>query len=202
MLTLGILLGNIVLLSGLAVVGWRNRSEPGATIFALLESVSAVWTGLAVAGLRLPPGEARIRIWSAATGLSLVVVVLWMAFILRYTGRDRWLRLDRLGVASVPLLGGSLLYAFAPTWMPFVGRIEQSAIAPGTVVYSSIGPVGTVLAVYIYLFFLAGLLMVLKTIVETNTLYIGQALAFLLGTFVTIVASVGEIVGVPVGGYP
>ncbi|PSQ41556.1 hypothetical protein BRD14_06135 [Halobacteriales archaeon SW_5_68_122] len=98
MLTRLVLASSLFLLCGLAIVGWRNRSDPGAGVFGLLEAVSAVWVALTVVGLSLPPGVARLRVWGATTALSLLVVLLWMAFILRYTGRDRWLRPTRFGV--------------------------------------------------------------------------------------------------------
>jgi len=202
MVTRFVLAGSLFLLCGLAVVGWRNRSDPGAGVFGLLEAASAVWVALTVVGLSLPPGATRLRVWGATTALSLLVVLLWMAFILRYTGRDRWLRPTRFGVAAAPLLAGALLYGTVPAWGPVVGSIEQSTTPAGTIVGVSIGPVGAVLGVYVYLMFLAGLSLVLKTLLEGRNRFVGQALAFLLGTLVTVVASVGELVGVPTAGYP
>ena len=202
MLTRGLLLANAILLCGLTVIGWRNRSEPTAGVFALLEAVSAVWAVLSVVGLGLAAGTARVRIWGAAVGLSLVVVALWVGFIITYTGRDRWLRPGRFGLAAAPLLVGALLYGIAPTWQPLVGGLEQSTIAAGTVVNASIGPVGAVLGVYVYLAFSGGLLLVVKTVLEGSNLFVGQALAFLVGTLVTVAASVGQILEYPVAGYP
>jgi signal transduction histidine kinase len=171
-------------------------------VFGLLEAVSAVWVALTVVGLSLPPGVARLRVWGTTTALSLLVVLLWMAFILRYTGRDRWLRPTRFGVAAAPLLVGALLYGVVPAWGPLVGGLEQSTTPAGTIVGVSIGPVGAALGVYVYLVFLAGLSIVLKTLLEGRNRFVGQAMAFLLGTLVTVVASVGELAGVPTAGYP
>ena len=202
MLTRLVLASSLFLLCGLAIVGWRNRSDPGAGVFGLLEAVSAVWVALTVVGLSLPPGVARLRVWGATTALSLLVVLLWMAFILRYTGRDRWLRPTRFGVAAAPLLVGALLYGVAPAWGPMVGGLEQSTTPVGTTVGVSIEPIGAALGVYVYLVFLTGLSIVLKTLLEGRNRFVGQAMAFLLGTLVTVVASVGELAGVPTTGYP
>jgi signal transduction histidine kinase len=202
MLTRFVLASSLFLLCGLAIIGWRNRSDPGAGVFGLLEAVSAVWVALTVVGLSLPPGVARLRVWGTTTALSLLVVLLWMAFILRYTGRDRWLRPTRFGVAAAPLLVGALLYGVVPAWGPVVGSFEQSTTPAGTIVGVSIGPVGAALGVYVYLVFLAGLSIVLKTLLEGHNRFVGQAMAFLLGTLVTVVASVGELAGVPTAGYP
>ena len=90
------------------------------------------------------------------------------------------------------------LYAVAPTWQPLVGQLAQERIAAGTVVTASIGPVGSILGVYVYLVFLAGLGIVVKTVFEGSGLFVGRALAFVSGSRITIVASFLTIRGVPV----
>lgn len=200
MLTQIVLLGNVLLLSGLAVLGWRHRSEPGARAFTVLESFAAVWVGLTVIGLEIPSGELRLRIWGVSTGLSLLVVLLWAAFILRYTGRDRRLRPRQFAVLALPLGIGALLYVVAPWWLH--DGLDQTSLAAGTVVHATISPVGAVLGAYIYLVFFAGLALVVKTVLEGNSIFAGQAIAFFLGTLVTVVASLGVILDVPTAGYP
>jgi len=202
MLFQGLLLTNLVLVSTLALVGWRNRSTPSARTFALLEGVSALWVGLTLVGLELPESGGRLRVWGMTTGLSLVVVLLWFAFILRYTGRDRWLRSRRFGVVAGPLLAGAAVYWVAPRFRPLAGELDQSSTAAGTIVDSSIGMLGAVLGGYVYVLFFVGLYLVIKTVVEGPNNLVGQALAFLLGTVVTVIAGVGEVAGVPVAGYP
>ncbi|PSQ41557.1 hypothetical protein BRD14_06140 [Halobacteriales archaeon SW_5_68_122] len=83
-----------------------------------------------------------------------------------------------------------------------VGGLEQSTTPAGTTVGVSIEPIGAALGVYVYLVFLTGLSIVLKTLLEGRNRFVGQAMAFLLGTLVTVVASVGELAGVPTTGYP
>lgn len=197
-----VLLANVALLLGLAAVALRNRTEPSARVFGVLQTLSAVWAALTIAGLSVPDGPLRVRLWGATTGLSLLVVSFWLAFILRYTGRDRWLTIPRFGVASIPLVAGAALYFLAPSWQPLVGQLDQAAIPAGTVVQSGIGPVGAVLGVYIYLVFLTGLVLVVRTVLAGNELFVGQAIALVAGTLVTVVGSALAIAGVPVAGYP
>lgn len=196
------LLVNIVLLVGLALVGWRTRAETSTRIFAVLQAVSAVWAALTLVGLQLPAGDLRVRFWGVATGLSLVVAVLWLAFILSYTGRDDLLRSRWFIAASTPLFVGSGLYVAVPSWRPFVGQLDQTTIPAGTVVQSSIGPISGLIGLWVYLVFVVGLLVVVATIVGGNELIVGQSVALLLGSLVTIVASVAAVIGVPVRGYP
>ncbi len=198
-LILGATLGLLLALTGVAL---RYRDSQGAEVFALLEAVSAVWVGVTIVGLSTPPGELRVRLWGLSSGLSLVVAVLWLGFILSYTGREEWLRPRRLGVVGLPLLVGGGLYALAPRWTLLAGDLSQQVIPAGTVVASSIGPLGSVLGVYIYAVFLAGLGIVLTTVLTGPRLFVGQALAFIAGSLVTIVASVLVVVGVAPDGYP
>lgn len=196
------LLVTISLVTGLALVAWRYRTEQGAKVFAVLQGGSAVWATFTAVGLMTAPGSLRVRIWGVSTGLSLLVVVLWFVFILSYTGREHWLTARRLGTVALPLVVGAGIYFVAPTWTPLVGELSQRSIAAGTVVAASIGPVGLALAAYIYLVFLTGLGIVAKTVLEGPRLFVGQALAFVIGSLVTIVASFFTILDVPVPGYP
>lgn len=197
-----ILLFTTTLLLLLAVLALHYREKRGATIFAVLQATSAVWAGLTVIGLNTSAGTLRVRIWGVTSGLSLVVVVLWVAFILSYTGRENWLSPRRLGVVSSPLVFVSGLYITNPSWPPLVEAVSQETIGAGTVVVAAIGPLGAIVGVYVYLVFLVGLALVVKTILEGPRLFVGQALAFLLGSLITIVSSLLVVLGIGVEGYP
>ncbi|WP_302082458.1 histidine kinase N-terminal 7TM domain-containing protein [Salinibaculum rarum] len=201
-LTPAILAVNTVLLGWLATVGWKNRERPSAGLFAALQTVSMLWAGLTLVSLFVAHGSLRIGLWGTVTALSLLSAGLWLAFIIQYTGRDRWIHSWLFRVATVPLVAGAVLYTVSPTWSPLVGELTQSTIPAGTVVLSSIGPVGALLGVYIYAVFAAGLVLVGKTVLERNRLFVGQALALAGGTLVTVLGSVGAIIGVPVEGFP
>jgi len=193
---------NVVLLLGLATAAWRRRTEPSTRIFGIFQVAAAIWAGVTVIGLSLPPGPVRLRVWGITTGISLIIVVLWLAFILSYIGRERWVASWWFGIVAVPLVCGAVLYFLAPTWPPFISQTSQSVITAGTVVDASIGPIGGILGVYIYLVFLTGIVLIGKTVLVGDALFVGQAVAFVLGTLVTVVASALVIGGIPVDGYP
>lgn len=190
------------LLVGLVAVAWRYRGKPGARVFAVLQGVSALWVGATVAGLLTPPGPLRLRIWGLTTALSLLSIVPWVGFILRYTGRARWFTPRRFGVAAVPLVAGATAYAAAPAWQPLAGTVSQQTVGAGTVVVSSIGPLGSALGVYTYGVFLVGFGLVIKTVLEGSRLFVGQAFALVVGSLVTVAASVLVIADWPTAGYP
>lgn len=196
------LLVTVVLLAGLTAIAYRYRERPGAKLFGILQGLSALWAATALVSWQLPPGPLQLRVWGLNTGLSLIVVIFWFSFILSYTGRESYLSVRRLGLISIPLAFGAGLYFTIPSWPPIVGQVEQLRFAGGTIVDSSIGIVGGFLGLYIYLVLLAGIAVIVKTIIEGNSLFIGQALALLLGSVVTMSASFLEVIGVPVAGYP
>ncbi|MFB6173878.1 MAG: histidine kinase N-terminal 7TM domain-containing protein [Halobacteriales archaeon] len=196
------LLATVALLLVLTGLAWRYRHTPGARAFGVLQALSAVWAALTVLGLTRPPGALRLRIWGITTALSLLVVVVWFGFILSYTGRDRWLSPRRFAPLAAPLGAGAGAYVVVPDWPLLVADLTQATIGAGTVVRASIGPLGGLLGLYIYLVFIAGIALVLKTVLEGPGLFVGQALALALGSVVTFVASFLAILGVPVRGYP
>lgn len=191
-----------VLLLVLSVFAWFYRDKRGAKVFMVLQMVSAVWAALTVLGLATPAGTVRLRIFGMTTGLSLLVIIFWAAFILSYTGRKSWLTPRRLGIISLPLVIAAGLYFTVPAWPFLVGELSQKTLGPGTVVTASIGPLGRLIGVYVYLVFLAGLGLVLKTVLEGSRLFVGQALAFILGSLITIIASLLVVMGVGTEGYP
>jgi len=197
-----VLAANAVLCAGLAVVGWRNRGLPGARWFATLEAVSAVWVVLSALALWLPAGAVRLRLWGVVTGVSMVTVPLWLAFILAYTGRGGWLTWRRFGPVAAPLLIGGVLYALVPVWPPLTAGVEQATVPAGTLVRPDIGPFGLALAGYIYLTFAVGFAAVAGTALSSQGLFFGQAAALVGGSLVTIAGSALAIAGVPVRGYP
>jgi len=196
------LFATLLLLPALTGAAWRFRSNPGAKLFGLLQLLSTIWAALAIVGLQLPPGPLRLQVWGLNTGMSLVVAVLWFAFILRYTGRDNIGTRRQFGIASTPLAIGAGVYFVAPSWSPLVSQVEQVTRPLGTLVQPSVGPVGAVLGLYIYAVFLAGLAVVIKNTIEGNSLFVGQALALVLGSLVTIIASFLGVLGIPYSGYP
>ncbi|MEF8830348.1 MAG: histidine kinase N-terminal 7TM domain-containing protein [Halobacteriales archaeon] len=196
------LAGNTLLLAGLAVVGWRNREVPGGREFAALQGVSVVWAGLTLLGIRLPAGASRLLVWRLSTAASLVTVPLWLGFILSYTGREAWLRPVRSLPATFPLAVGAVLYVVGPVETGLVTDHTQITTPSGTLVDSTIAPLGSVVGAYLYAVFLVGLLVVARTVFEGDRLFRRQAVALAAGTLVTVFASALEIAGIPSAGYP
>jgi signal transduction histidine kinase len=200
--TVWLLVGTVCVLLTLTGVAVRYRRKPGVKLFGALQALSVLWASLTAVGLTVSPGSLRLQIWGLTTALSLVVTIVWFAFILSYTGRSRWLSRRRVRLALVPLAFGAAVYAAAPAWRPLTGNVTQEVITAGTVVRVSLGSLGAVLGLYIYAVFLFGLALVIRSVLKAPDRFAGQGLAFALGSLVTIVASFLAILGVPTAGYP
>jgi len=90
-----------VITIGLAVYAWRHRSVPTAAALggcALVITGWLIFNTLEVAD----PTESGTLVWARLTYLFIgFAPVAWLAFALRYTGRQRWLAPKRLWVLGV-----------------------------------------------------------------------------------------------------
>src|SRR5689334_10729301 len=77
---------------GLAAYAWRRRGVPGTTIFIWLNLATAIWVVGHV--LALTSNDMTLAvIWAKVEFLgNTAVPPLWLAFILIYTGHQRWLQ--------------------------------------------------------------------------------------------------------------
>jgi PAS domain S-box-containing protein len=95
---------------GVTIYIWRHRAAPGA--LALMGTMVAVSAWLILNTLELAdPSEAGTVFWAKVTyPFFTIAPVLWLAFALQYTGRQRWLTPIRFAVLCViPLIISSLV---------------------------------------------------------------------------------------------
>jgi hypothetical protein len=97
--------------AALALVAWRRHEVPAALPFGFLSLSIFEWSvgyGLELTFAELP---AQV-IWAKIEYFGIVSVPLvWLAFALTYTGRERWLTLRKLLLLSiVPLITLTLVW--------------------------------------------------------------------------------------------
>ena len=86
----------------LAVVSWRSRTTQSLASFTLLMAAVAVW-GLAYAQELISTTLPDKVLWSKIEYIGIVIVpVAWLAFALRHTGQDHWLRRRSLALLAFP----------------------------------------------------------------------------------------------------
>lgn len=126
------LLGTAAICMGLLFIAGRYRHTPGATYFTLLMLYMAAWTtmyGLELGAVSL----AGKRFWAQAQYLAIPYVpVFWLAFLLSYTGRGRWLTPPRMaGGLAMPIITSLLAITsnhhrllFTSTWIENQGTLS------------------------------------------------------------------------------
>src|SRR5437667_10244752 len=97
--------GVAVAISGcLAVLAWRRRGMPVAPAFAVMMAGEAAWAlfeALELIVVDLPVKRLCFALRVAGAAITILGV---LAFVLRYTGRDRWLEPRRFGAIGAPAL--------------------------------------------------------------------------------------------------
>jgi len=120
--------------------------------------------------------------WVKVEYLGMVVVpVVWLAFILQYSGRDKWLTRRNLALlAIVPLATLSLVWtneAHNLIW----SRIELHTQGSFLLLDLTYGPGAWISAAYSYLLLLLGTGLLIQALLHSPYLYRGQTSVLLLG---------------------
>jgi two-component system cell cycle sensor histidine kinase/response regulator CckA len=168
--------------AALALYAWRRRPTAGTAPFALLMLAMADWS----LGYAFELGSADLSakvFWSNVNFLGIAIIpTAWLAFILEYTGREKWLtRRNRVLLAVEPFVTVLL------TWTN-----ESHGLIRSSVRLDISGPIPMLAptystgfwlhAVYSYLFILLGTLLLLMALIRSPRLYRGQASAVLIGS--------------------
>jgi len=166
--------------AALALYAWRRRPAPGATPFALLMVAVAEWS----LGNALELGSTDLLtkgFWTKIEFLGVTAVpVLWLAFALQHTGREKWLTTRNLVLLAIEPLVTLLLH-----WTNEVHgliardvRLDTSGSFP--VLDLTYGAGFWVYIAYSYLLLLLGTFLLLQALIRSPRLYRGQAGAVLI----------------------
>lgn len=182
--------------AAIALYSLRHRKVRGAAQLA--------WLMLAITEWSLASGLAKVSrspeadvFWTKATFLGIAVMpVTALAFLLHYTGRDRWLTGRRLALLSaIPLVTQIVIWTndahglFA-RWYTFT---PEGALALTDEWVS--GPWFWVHSGYSYALLLAGSAMLVLTAFHSPEPYRGQAVTLLFWSIVTLTVSVPDTFG-------
>ena len=177
--------------AGLAVYAWRHRDAPGATAFTGLMLAIAGWL-FSVGLLALSRTPQTALFWFKTRFIVIASVpVVFLAFVLQYTGRERWLTRRRLAsLLVVPLM------TQVAVWTNQAHRFFYQSISfieEGPLISMDWWTSGFwfwVHAGYSYLLLLIGMVLIVLTIVRAFHLYRRQAMALLLGALLPWAANV------------
>ncbi|WP_096591878.1 sensor histidine kinase [Halorubrum ezzemoulense] len=180
-------------------VAWRERDEPGGlevALYLLSGGGASLLYGLQIAA----SGELAMRVaLSLATPLLGALPVLWMAFALAFTGRERWRTENRIVALATPAFVWVLLAWSSGT--PGLARRSVAPVADGpfTLLGYGLGPAGGAFVLFAYALCLAGASLVVDLYDRTGNRYRLQTFVVLLGTLFPFLA--GAVTFVDVGSY-
>jgi len=164
----------------IALLTWRRRHVPGATPLLVLVLAVVEWTVGNVLELGSPELEAKL-FWANLEYLGIVTVpVMWLAFALQYTGREKHLTYRNLALlATVPLT--TLLLVWTNDLhglMRYDIGLDRSG--PFSVVAKTYGMWFWVHTAYSYGLLLVGTVMLVQVLFRPPRLYRGQGAALVI----------------------
>jgi PAS domain S-box-containing protein len=185
------LLGGAIVCAALAVFSVRHREVRGAAALAALTAAMSWWSaGHAVELAAADPGA--VLLWARIQHVgALLVPALWLAFILQWSGRERFFTpVGLIALFGIPVLtivtvlveGGAGLY-FTPR--------ETSIVKP-----ASDGPVAWVHLGHAYLALLSGAALLLRQVVSSRGAVRSQALLLLLATTIPWSGNLAYLAGI------
>lgn len=179
----------------LALTAWQRRPASGATPSALLMLALAEWQ----LGYALELGSADLPselFWAKAQYLGMVMVpVLWLAFVLQYTGREKWLTRHNLVLLTIEPLVTLLLVWTNEVHGLIYSNIEVYTNGSFSKLDETFGTWAWVDVAYSYMLLMLGTLLLIQALIRSPRLYRRQVGALLIGAFAPWAAEVLSISG-------
>jgi PAS domain S-box-containing protein len=186
--TVPLILAGIVS-AALAWTAWRRRPGSGVIPFVVLTLGVTEWIVGSILEFTLVDLQAKV----VAANLQYIGITTtpgaWLAFVLEYTGRGKWLTRRNVALLLIePVL--TVLFAFTNNYHHlFRTEIVLNTASPYPVLNIADGVVFWIHAAYSYVLLLAGNVLLILALVRAPQLYRGQVFTLLLGAFTPWVAN-------------
>jgi PAS domain S-box-containing protein len=166
----------------------RRRASAGASLAVVL--AAAGWWGLAYA-LELAAGDLSTRLlWGDAKWLGICLLPpAWFAFIMQYTGRDRWVNRPTMAALAVPPAAVIVLLAI-PATHDLVRYYPPSAAADPEDAIAQVGPLFWPFLVYADLVIWGCTALFVWTLVRLSRLYWRQSLLLIVTVLLPFLANI------------
>jgi PAS domain S-box-containing protein len=176
----------------LSIIAWNRRPAPGAVLFALFVLAGAVWSFFWILEIGSQLLSSKI-LWAKLENIGILATgVLWLAFVLDYSGNPWWRRPRNLLILSaVPLI--TLLMVWTNEWHGwYYSDIYSLNGALGEVTVWQHGPWFWVSAVYQYALILWGAIILWRFGLRNRT-YGKQIAALTIGIMAPILGNIAYL---------
>ncbi len=169
--------------AALALNAWHRRPAPGATSFSLLMLAVAEWS-LAYALELVSADLPHALFWDNIAWLGAAFApTLWLAFVLQYTGRARWLTRRNIAILLVEPLVILILVWTNQFHALLEDNIRLDTSGSFAALVMTYGVWYWINIAYSYLLLFVGAIlisMLIQSLVRSARLYLGQAVALLI----------------------
>jgi PAS domain S-box-containing protein len=168
--------------SVLAVIAWRRRAMPMAPAFATMMIGETLWAlGAAIEPVVVELSIKRLFIDLRIFGTIIAVLGL-LAFVLRFTGHERWLEPRRFAMIGAPAIPLIALAWTDPLHHLYWTRLSIGRIGGSWIAVRSFGPAFWLVLVYCYALAAASSLLLVQAVIKTAGVHRAQAGVMLFGT--------------------
>ncbi|WP_144921662.1 sensor histidine kinase [Halorubrum salsamenti] len=184
---------------GLGHVAWTDREEPGGTEVALYLLCGGGISLLYAVRVASASELAMVVALNLSTPLLAAIPGIWMAFVLAFSGHDRWRTENRTVALAVPAFVWVLT-----AWSSGTHGLSRRALTavvegPFTLLSFGLGIADAAFVLYAYGLCIAGTLVVVDLYRRTGNRYRLQTFVILLGTLFPFLG--GIVTVVDVGSY-
>ncbi len=174
----------------LARYAWRRRSIRGAEYFALYMLAAVEWSVCALLSL-FTDNTFFNHAWEfiGSIGMALMPIA-WIAFTLKYTGREKWLTLLTWILVSAEPVSAILLRITVYLYTFVVNMLQLEAVMP---IIEYLNRINTTLQtahfIYLMILLLIGALLIIQNLIRAPRMYQAQFISLLIGALLPWVIS-------------
>ena len=179
----------------LAYAIWRRRPGPGVIPFVILMLGVFEWSTLNAIEIMAPDLETKVLLSNFQYIGITIVPAGWFAFVIEYTGRERWLTRRNVALMTIEPVATVLTALTNDIHYLFRSSVALNMSGAFPVQDVIFGPAFWVHAIYSYILLLGGTALLIQAFIRSPQLYRGQVVWLLVGAFAPWAANALYIFG-------
>jgi PAS domain S-box-containing protein len=177
-------------LLGLVLYIWRRRNVPAALPLIWLLLAATYWLITYAFQLLNITVENQLFWFNAKSFGAFSIPIFWLAYVLRYVGLEKWMQRRYLLLLAIEPAFTMLLAWTSGYHSLFVKNLYLKTNGPVLLLDFNYGPWYLVNAVYCYILMLMSVILLIRWLRHSTSLYQGQAFILLLAAFAPWLANI------------